>query len=101
MVMPTKNSVAIAPQTAQPCLCAKEGMQPPNRAANEIYTEISNRLLLPPHDAANERDRQRNADSRRNEVVISQSRHLGEVAHRRLATVVLPVGICGERGGSV
>src|SRR2546423_860009 len=67
--------------------------QYPKRAANEIDPKISDRFLFPAHNAANERNGQHNSDCRRDEVVVCEPRHLGEVAHRCLASVVLPIGV--------
>ena len=55
----------------------------------------------PAREAAGERQRDADARRRRDEVVPGQARHLGEVAHRRLAGVRLPVGVGGEAGGGV
>ena len=42
---------------------------------------------LVPGEAANQRDRDRDAGGRRHEVLHGQRGHLHEVAHRRLAAV--------------
>ena len=47
-------------------------------------------------DAADDGDRQHDADGRGDEVVERQAEHLGEVRHRRLAAVGLPVRVRGE-----
>ena len=74
--------------------------QHPQRGARHVHPEVADGFLFPPRDAANEGDGQRDADRRRREVVIGESGHLGEIAHRGLTRVVLPVGVGGEgRGG--
>ena len=78
-----------------------ERQQHPQDAANHVYPEVADGLHLPPRDAANEGDRQRDAGRCGNKVVVSKTRHLGEVAHRALATIGLPVGVRGERSGRV
>ena len=52
-------------------------------------------------EAANERDRQRDAGRRRQEVLDGQAEHLHEVGHRAFAAVVLPVGVGDEAHGGV
>ena len=59
-----------------------ERQQHPQAAANHVHPEVADGLHLPARDAANEGDRQRDARRRRNEVVIGQAGHLGEIAHR-------------------
>ena len=73
-----------------------------HRVARVMSTQklpIVSRLLA--GDAANERDRERDAGRGRYEVVIRQPRHLREIAHRRFADVGLPVRVGRERGGGV
>jgi len=50
-------------------------------------------LHLAPGDTANERNRERDTHSGRNEVVVSKTSHLREIAHRHFWHVALPVGI--------
>ena len=50
---------------------------------------------------ADERDRDRDPDRRRDEVLDGEPAHLREVAHRRLAAVVLPVRVGDEADGGV
>ena len=54
------------------------------------------RLAFVAREAADQRDRDRDAGRGRDEVVEGQPDHLREVAHRRLADVRLPVGVGGE-----
>ncbi len=54
-----------------------------------------------PDDAADQGNQNRHAGGCRNEVLNGQAQHLGQVAHRGLAAIALPVGIGDEAGGSV
>ena len=56
---------------------------------------------LRPAIAADQRDRDGDADRRRDEVLHRQPGHLAEVGHRRLAAVVLPVRVRDERRDGV
>ena len=47
------------------------------------------------------RDRDRDPDGCRHEVLHRQPRHLGQMAHRRLAAVVLPVRVRDETDGGI
>ena len=69
----------------------------PERTTHHINPKVSNRFLLLSRDAANERNRQTHTDRRRREIVISESGHLREIAHRRFAAVTLPVGVGCKR----
>ena len=71
--------------------------QHPERRAHHVDPEVADRVLLLLRDAADEGDRDRDADRRRHEVVVREAGHLREVAHRRLAAVRLPVGVGRER----
>ena len=73
----------------------------PKVTADKIYPEIADRLHLATHDTTDKSDRQHNPHCRRHEVVIGETRHLGEIAHCRLARIVLPVGVCRERSCGV
>ena len=75
--------------------------QHPQRSARQVHPEVAQRLRLAPRDAADERDRQRHAHRRRPEVVRRQPHHLGQVAHRGLGHIRLPVGVGGKRRRSV
>ena len=74
-----------------------ERKQHPERAADQVDPEVAERRLLALRDAADERDRQRDPDRRRHEVVVREPRHLRQVAHRRLGDVGLPVRVRRER----
>ena len=52
-------------------------------------------------EPAGQGDGNRDPRGSRDEVVPGQSRHLGQVAHRRFAAVRLPVGVGGEAGRGV
>ena len=68
---------------------------------DHVHPEIADGLHLPARDAANERDRQRDAHRRGHEVVIGEPGHLRQIAHRGFAGIVLPVGVGGERSRRV
>ena len=69
--------------------------------AGQVDPEVADRVAAAPRDAADERDRDGDADRRRDEVLDGESAHLREVAHRRLAGVVLPVRVRDEADGGV
>ena len=71
--------------------------QDPEQAAHQVDPEIAERVFLLLRDAANERDRDGDADRGRHEVVVREPGHLREIAHRRLAAVGLPVRVGRER----
>ena len=75
--------------------------QHPQCGAGQIDPEVAQRLGAAAHEAANHRDRDRDAGRGGNEVVKGQPRHLGQVAHGRFAGVGLPVGVGGEAGRGV
>ena len=75
----------------------RDRQQHPKRSAHHVDPEVPDRLLFTLRNAANERDRDRDADRCRDKVVIGEPSHLGEIAHRRLAAVRLPVRVGGER----
>ena len=52
-------------------------------------------------DAADEGDGEGDADGGGPEVVRGEAEHLGEIAHRGLGRVGLPVGVGGEGDGGV
>ena len=54
-----------------------------------------------PGEAADQRDRERDAGRRREEVLNGEAEHLHEIAHRALAAIVLPVGVGDEADGGV
>ena len=67
-------------------------------AADQIRPEVAQPARRTPRDAPRQRDRHGHARRGRDEVVEGELGHLGEVRHRRLAHVRLPVGIRRERG---
>ena len=64
--------------------------------AGEIDPEIADGLGLAPREPTNERERKRDARRGREEIVDGETGHLGQIAHRRLAAVGLPVGVGDE-----
>ena len=74
----------------------RDRQQHVERAARQIDPEIADRLGLAPREAANERERQRDAGRRRDEIVHRQPGHLHEVAHRGFRHVGLPVRVGDE-----
>ena len=64
--------------------------------AGQIDPEIADRLRRRAREAAHQRERHREAGRGRQEVVHGEAEHLGEMTHRRLAAVVLPVGVGDE-----
>ena len=78
-----------------------EWQQHPQRTADEVNPEVPNGFHLPPGNATDKRYRESDSHRRRGEIVVSQTSHLGEVAHRRLTRISLPVRIRGKRSGRV
>ncbi len=74
----------------------RQRQQHVERAPREVDPEAADALRRPPREPAEQRDEHRHARRRRDEVLHRQAQHLGEVAHRRLAAVALPVGVGGE-----
>ena len=70
--------------------------QQPERGARHVHPEVANGFFFPPCNASYESDGKRDADGRRSKVVIREPGHLGEIAHRGLTRIVLPVGVGGE-----
>ena len=79
----------------------RDRQQHVQQRAREVLPEVAERRAGAGHEAADDRDRDRDADPGRDEVLHGQPGHLREVRHRRLAAVVLPVGVGDERGGGV
>ena len=81
----------------------------PEGGAREVDPEVADGARPAARDAADERDHDRGAGRGRHEVVHREPGHLRELAHRRLADVVLPVrvgeeahrGVQRERGADV
>ena len=74
-----------------------ERQQHPQAGADQVHPEIADGLHLAAGNAANEGNRQRDADRRRREVVVGEPGHLRQIAHGGFAGIVLPVGVGGER----
>ena len=70
------------------------------RGAGDVDPEIADRAHRRPREAADQRDRERDAGGRRQEILVRQADHLHEIGDRALAAVVLPVGVGdeGDRG---
>jgi hypothetical protein len=79
----------------------RERQQDVERAPRQVDPEVADRRGGLSRDATHQRDQNRHARCRADEVLNGQSRHLREVAHRRLAAVALPVRIGGEADGGV
>ena len=65
----------------------RDRQQDVERAAGEIDPEIADGLRRAPGEAADQRDRQRDAGGRGEEIMHREPRHLDEVAHGRLGHV--------------
>src|SRR6185437_2060418 len=78
-----------------------ERQKHPQATTDEINPEVTDCFHLPTRDSADEGNRERNPNRRRNEVVISKPGHLREITHRCFAGVGLPVGVGRERHRSV
>ena len=78
-----------------------ERQQDVERAAGHIDPEIADRLDRGAGKAADQRDRDGDADRGRHEVLHGEAGHLHEVGHRAFAAVVLPVGVGQEADGGV
>jgi hypothetical protein len=75
--------------------------QQPHGAPGHVDPEVAKPVGPGPGEAADHRDRHRQADRGRHELLHHEPGHLGEVAHGGFARVVLPVGVGGERDGGV
>ena len=74
-----------------------DGQEHVERAAREIDPEVSNCRRFSAGESAHQRKRHRETRRGRHEVMHGETEHLREMAHRRLAAVVLPVGV-GDEG---
>ena len=74
----------------------RERQQHPDRAPREIDPEVADRRGAAADEAPDQRDGDGEADGGREEVLHGEPGHLGEVAHRQLAAVVLPVRVGDE-----
>ena len=79
----------------------RERQQDVERRPREVDPEVPDRLGRAAGEAPDERGQGRHARRGRHEVLDRQAQHLGEIAHRRLAAVPLPVGVAGEADGGV
>ncbi len=70
-------------------------------AARQIHPEVAEVPPAAPREPTDDRDRQHDADGGGGEVVEGETSHLRQIAHRGLATVVLPVGVRREADGGV
>lgn len=75
--------------------------QNPQERAGQVDPEISDGFGFAAGDAANDGDGERDADGRGCEVVIRETGHLREIAHRGFGDVGLPVRVRGEGCGGV
>jgi hypothetical protein len=71
------------------------------RRTHEVEPEVADRLRMLRPEPADESDQYRHAGRRGDEVLHAQRDHLGEVAHRRLTAVALPVRVGREADGRV
>ena len=62
----------------------------------QIGPEIADRGRRGARKAAHQREGHREAGRRGDEIVHGEAEHLGQMAHRRLAGIVLPVGVGDE-----
>ena len=69
--------------------------------AGEVDPEVAERLGPAAGQAANQRRHHRHAGGRRHEVLHGETGHLGEMTHRRLTAVGLPVRVRHEADGRV
>ena len=68
---------------------------------DQVRPEVAQRRARLRREAADHRGERRDPDRGGDEVLHRQPGHLGEVGERRLAAVVLPVGVGDEGGGGV
>jgi len=89
-----------------------QGQEHVQRCPNHVHPEVADRAPgrsglgrvgrgLLSRESPRKRDRSRHSCGSRHEVVPGEGRHLGEVAHGRLARVGLPVRVGGEARRSV
>ena len=74
-----------------------EREQDAHAAADQVDPEVADPVGARAGEAADERHRDGHPDGRRREVLHRQAGHLHQVAHGRLAGVVLPVRVAHER----
>ena len=76
----------------------RDRQQDTDRAAGEIDPEVADRRRAAADEAADQRHGDGKSDRRGDEVLHGEPGHLGQMAHRQLAAVVLPVRV-GDEGG--
>ena len=79
----------------------RQRQQDVERRPGEVHPEVPDGLGRAAGEAPDERGERGHAGGGRDEVLDGQAQHLGEIAHRRLAAVPLPVGVGGEADGGV
>ena len=79
----------------------ESGSRIAQRGAGEVDPEVAERALATTDDAADDRHGHRHAGGGRHEVLHGQAEHLGQVAHRQLGAVPLPVRVGHEADGHV
>ncbi len=75
----------------------RQRQQQPQHGPGHVHPEVAEPVGPGPDEPADDRDRDREPDRGGEEVLHRQAAHLGQVAHRGFAGVVLPVGVGGER----
>ena len=71
------------------------------RDPGQIDPEIADRGRRGARESAHQREGHRETGRRRDEIVHGEAEHLGQMAHRRLAAIVLPVGVGDKAVGRV
>ena len=71
------------------------------QAARDVHPEVADRRGVATYKAADERYGHRDSHSHAHELLNREGGHLRQVRHRRLAGVVLPVGVRHERDSRV
>ena len=79
----------------------RERQQHVERGAGQVDPEVADGALLRAGKAADQGHHHGDAGGRGHEVLHPERQRLGEVAHRALAAVGLPVGVGGEADGGV
>ena len=74
----------------------RQRQQDAHRGADQVDPEVADRVLSATRQPPDEGDDDGDADGRRREVLDGETDHLGEMAHRHLGRVVLPVRVRHE-----
>jgi len=69
----------------------RDGKKDADDGANGVDPEAAEEIRLPSYQSPDQGDRDRHADGAGKELLDHQGQHLGQMAHRRLARVGLPV----------